>query len=84
MTIPGRLEDVVVRNTSFTKMTKITERLRFQFRAEAFNVFNHNYFGRDNPDTGTGSATFGVIRPSTVSTQNILPRQIQLGFKVFW
>ena len=71
-------------DTSFTKMTKITERLRVQFRAEAFNLFNHNYFGRDQAQTDPNNTLFGVVRPSTVSTQNILPRQIQLGFKVFW
>ncbi len=71
-------------DSSFTKMTNITERLKVQLGVEAFNVFNHNYFGRDQVDTGLGNATFGVIRPSTVSTQNILPRQIQIRVKLFW
>jgi hypothetical protein len=65
-------------------MTHITERLRVQFGFEAFNVLNHNYFGRDQFDTGATSNTFGVVRPSTVSTQNILPRQIAVRMKFYW
>ena len=47
---------------------------------------NHNYFGRDTfnttPDDSNGN--FGTIFPSRVSTQNILPRQIQVRFKFNW
>jgi hypothetical protein len=69
---------------SFLKRTKITERVSAQFGAELFNAFNHNYYGRDNLSTSIENANFGSVIPSTVSTQNILPRQIQLRFKVSW
>jgi len=71
-------------DSSLLKDTKINERMHFQLGFEAFNLFNHNYFGRDQADTGLGNSTFGVVRPSTVSTQNILPRQIQVRMKFFW
>ncbi|MCU1236592.1 MAG: hypothetical protein JWP63_4559 [Candidatus Solibacter sp.] len=71
-------------DSSLLKDTRINERMHFQFGFEAFNLFNHNYFGRDQADTGLGNSTFGVVRPSTVSTQNILPRQIQIRMKFFW
>jgi hypothetical protein len=80
----------VRRHTAFTldmsllKMTQITERVRFQFGFEAFNAFNHNFFGRDNFNSDPTSTNFGTIRPSTVSTQNMLPRQIQVRLKFFW
>jgi hypothetical protein len=73
-------------DTSLLKTTRINERMRFQFGFEAFNLLNHNYFGRDqvntNPEDSNGN--FGSIRPATVSTQNILPRQIQVRFKFNW
>jgi hypothetical protein len=69
---------------SLLKRTKITERISAQFGFEAFNAFNHNYFGRDNLNTNPESANFGSVIPSTVSTQNILPRQIQVRMKVSW
>jgi hypothetical protein len=71
-------------DASLLKKTKINERLSFQFGVEAFNLMNHNYFGRDQYNTDPNSSNFGSIRPSTVSTQNILPRQIQMRFKFYW
>ena len=35
---------------------KLTERLAFQFRAEAFNVFNHAQYGFDPDNTTIGAA----------------------------
>ncbi|MCC7153133.1 MAG: TonB-dependent receptor [Bryobacterales bacterium] len=71
-------------DASVTKMTTITERLRLQFGFEAFNLFNHNYFGRDSYNSDPNNPLFGTITPSTVSTQNMLPRQIQIRMKLFW
>ena len=73
-------------DASLLKTTRIGERMRFQFGFEAFNLLNHNYFGRDQvnttPDDSNGR--FGSIFPGQVSTQNILPRQIQVRFKFNW
>lgn len=48
---------------------------RFEFRAEAFNLFNHTVFGQPNSDLNNGSA-FGSI--SGTANQ---PRELQLGGK---
>ena len=69
---------------SLLKRTKITERVTAQFGLEGFNVFNHNYFGRDNLNTNPEDARFGSVLPATVSTQNMLPRQFQIRMKVNW
>ncbi|MBS1859930.1 MAG: hypothetical protein JST11_31460 [Acidobacteria bacterium] len=69
---------------SVLKRTKITERVSAQLGFEAFNAFNHNYFGRSNISTNPESADFGSVIPATVSTQNMMPRQIQVRFKVMW
>jgi hypothetical protein len=69
---------------SILKTTKINERMRAQFGFEAFNVFNHNYYGRDNISTSIENANFGSVIPATVSTQNMLPRQVQVRFKFYW
>ena len=71
-------------DASLLKTTRINERMKIQLGFEAFNVLNHNYFGRDNLNTDPNSANFGSVIPSTVSTQNILPRQIQVRFKFNW
>ena len=73
-------------DASLLKTTKINERMRMQFGFEAFNLFNHNYFGRDGFNTDPNSADFGAIFPYNPpsGTQNILPRQIQVRFKFTW
>lgn len=69
---------------SLNKMTQITERVRVQFRAEAFNLFNHNYYGRDAFNTDPNNPNFVTVFPSLVSNQNTFPRQIQFGLKFFY
>ena len=71
-------------DASLLKTTKFTERLSSQFGVEAFNLFNHNYFGRDQVNTDPTNPNFGTIFPAQVSTQNMLPRQIQIRMKVMW
>jgi hypothetical protein len=66
-------------NTDFSAFKEFgaAERVKLQFRAEAFNVFNHVEFG--NPDTGVTDNTFGVI-----SSQANSPRQLQFGLKALF
>ena len=61
---------------SLAKNIPIYERLTFQFRCEAFDVFNHPQFWY--PDNGVTDETFGVISGATAS------RQIQLAGKIVW
>ena len=79
-----RVHHAIQMDVSLLKRTRITERLSFQFGFEAFNFLNHNYYGRSNINTDPTVANFGGVIPSTVNTQNILPRQIQVRFKFFW
>ena len=59
------------------KRIPIHDRWNAEFRAEAFNLFNHPQFGP--PDTALGDGTTGII-----SSQVNLPRQIQLAVKLTW
>jgi len=80
-----RKQHAFTMDASLNKMTQITERLRMQFRLEAFNVMNHNFFGRnDGFNTDPNNANFGTMFPHQASTQNGYPRQIQIGLKAFW
>ena len=55
----------------------VTERYRFQFRSEFFNVFNQVSF--NNPDTGIlDGGAFGTIQGASPG------RVIQFGLKFFW
>ena len=63
-------------NASLVKNTRLTEGMSLQFRAEAFNLFNHPNF--DLPDNFFGSPTFGQI----LSAQS--PRHIQFGLKLLF
>jgi Carboxypeptidase regulatory-like domain len=66
---------------SILKTTKITERLRMQFRTDFYNAFNHPQFA----DPGGGSfGTIGfedIASPSTIEMThtNVNPRLIQFG-----
>ncbi len=66
-------------STDFSGIKKIPihERITGEFRAEAFNLFNHPTFGP--PDTTFGDGTTGII-----NSQVNLPRQIQIAVKVLW
>jgi len=71
-------------DASINKNTQITERIRMQLRFEAFNLLNHNYFGRESFNTDATSPNFGSTFPSIASNQNTFPRQIQIAMKVYW
>jgi hypothetical protein len=59
---------------SLFKNFVIHEQTRFEFRAEAFNIFNHPQFGL--PNANIGNAQVGQIT-STVGN----PRQLQMGLR---
>jgi hypothetical protein len=60
------------------KTTPITERIRAEFRAEAFNMPNTPSFG--NPASNlTAIANFGKIRGTTVEA-----RVVQFGLKLLF
>lgn len=63
-------------NAALLKNTRLTEGVNLQFRAEAFNLFNHPNFNL--PDNFLGSPTFGRI------TSARDPRHIQFGLKLLF
>jgi hypothetical protein len=60
---------------SLSKMFRINDRTRAQFRLETFNTFNTPIFG--GPHTDPTSPLFGNVTPTQVN----FPRFVQLGFK---
>lgn len=72
-----RAPGVLNTDASGLKDFTISENMRLQLSAEAFNLFNYVQFGK--PGTSYGSSTFGVI-----SGQANSPRQIQFGLKLFY
>jgi hypothetical protein len=69
---------------SVLKNTTISERVRLQFRAEAFNVLNHADFG--TPNTIVYSSATSVPNPTAgqITSTSTTSRQIQFGLKLLW
>jgi len=64
------------------KSTAITERLKVEFSADFFNIFNHPNF-LDPSFDATNPATFGVINTQLIPADRISgSRWIQFGFRV--
>jgi hypothetical protein len=55
----------------------INEKMKVQFRAEAFNVFNHPNFGFINPTFGT--PTFGQATSTLNNSPGVLSSLYQMG-----
>jgi hypothetical protein len=62
---------------SLFKNWQLIERVKAQFRVEAFNAFNRTQFNA--PGTSIGSTAAGVI-----SAQYNVPRQLQLALKIIF
>jgi len=76
---------------SLSKIWKLNERLKMQFRGEVFNIFNHTNFDYFTLNTDLGSPTDVGLARFTPDVGNSNPvigsggsRHIQLGFKLVW
>lgn len=74
---PLRSPGLVDLDLSGIKNTRLIEGWTLQFRAEAFNIFNHPQFGP--PDTALGDGTTGVI-----NSQVNAPRELQFALKLLF
>lgn len=72
-----RTPGTVSTDLSGIKRVPIFENLSAEFRAEAFNLFNHPRFGP--PDNALGDGTTGII-----NSQVNLPRELQFALKLIW
>lgn len=63
---------------SIFKEFPLREKLRLQYRAEFFNLFNHSNFGY--PNSALGNPNFGIIS----NTANNTPREIQFALKLLF
>jgi hypothetical protein len=70
-------------DTSFSKMTPITNNVRFQLRLEAFNLLNTPQYDERQYNNNTGSADFGRINRNSTG-QSGFQRFIQLGFRLIF
>ena len=64
-------------NMSIAKSIKATESLDMDIRIEAFNLFNRVTWGAPNQDFSSNN--FGLI-----NSQANMPRQMQIGLKLYW
>jgi hypothetical protein len=68
---------------SIEKNTTIYEAVKFQFRVDAFDIFNHPSFG--NPTTSANSTTFGIISSTRFPVGDLgSSRQLQIVGKIIF
>ena len=79
-----RMHRAFTMDTSLIKRIRFTERQVAQIGFEAFNIMNHNYYGRERFNTDPNSPNFGTVFPNLASTQNSFPRQLQIRLKYNW
>lgn len=80
-----RLHTVGQVDLSLNKTTRITERIRVQFRAEAFNFTNSFMFLRAQFNNNPENAAFGTINKGNVGFGDAnFPRQLQLAIKILF
>lgn len=72
-----RPDNVYRFDLSLFKEIAVTEGLRIQIRAEAFNAFNSTMFS--NPDANLASIRFGLVTSAQVP-----PREFQMGLKILF
>ena len=74
--VPGlRGQPLDLWDISIVKQVRLSDRIRAQFHAEFLNAFNKPVF--NDPNTDPTSADFGKV-----TSQNNLPRDIQLAMKL--
>ena len=70
---------------SVTKNTRLTESVRFQFRAEVFDIFNRANFGQPGRTAQVGSTAFGLISGTRFPTGDSgSSRQVQFAVKLLF
>lgn len=82
-TIPTRWSDVRssrVNNVDaiISKTFSIREKVRFQYRFEAYNLFNHVRFGAPNADPT--SASFGKVDPTQQNNARLIQMALKMSF----
>jgi hypothetical protein len=65
-------------NASLFKTFSLTEAVRLQFRAEAFNITNTPWFG--TPTTAINSASFGQVAKTQINDARSLQLALRLSF----
>jgi hypothetical protein len=79
LTAPG-IQDIDV---ALSKATTIKEGIQLQFRAEAFNIFNHPNFTQ--PTNALTALTYGQITQTRTTRGDLgSSRQLQLGMKLIF
>ena len=70
---PARTAHVQHGHVAVQEFSRLKERMRFTFRAEAFNVWNNPEFS--NPNANIEAATFGNITCTSVGAQGVPTRR---------
>jgi len=80
LTGPG----IATLDLSAAKNTSISEKLKLQFRAEFFNIFNRANFGTPNAVVFSSASVAPSSTAGVITSTSTTSRQIQFGLKLLW
>jgi hypothetical protein len=69
---------------SIAKNTALSEKLRVQFRAEFFNIFNRANFGSPNAVVFASASPTPTPTAGVITSTSTTSRQVQFGLKLLW
>jgi hypothetical protein len=69
---------------SLAKNTALSEKVKAQFRAEFFNIFNRANFGTPNAVIFTSASAAVSPTAGVITSTSTTSRQIQFGLKLLW
>jgi hypothetical protein len=71
-------------DVALLKNTTITEKIKLQFRAEMFNIFNRANFGSPNAVVFSSASSTPAPTAGVITSTSGTSRQIQFGLKLRW
>jgi hypothetical protein len=71
-------------DAALLKTANVREKMRVQFRAEAYNLFNHPQFSNPGASGNSNNTLADVTANNRITDTSVGPRILQLGLKIIF